>query len=255
MDVRSIIAIDSHTHINHGVPGDSQGEKLPVYSAKLDWLRRVNQAAGIDYMLCSTMSSVLLDKYVYEENEYMAGLADQVDYLYQWVVVDPRAEATFEQARKLLATPKCVGIKIHPLSHKYELEEYGDALFTFAAEHKAIVQIHASEDDADHILPFADKYPDVTFIMAHLGGKAYADAIEYAKHGNVYVDTSGIRSSRNAVVEYTVERVGSERILFGTDTYAAGFQRGRIEYALISDEDKERILRGNALRLFGQKLK
>jgi len=91
--------------------------------------------------------------------------------------------------------------------------------------------------------------------MAHLGNERYANAIEYAKHGNVYVDTSGINSSRNAVVEYTVERVGSERILFGTDTYAPGFQRGRIDYALISDKDKENILFRNAQRLFGKKLK
>ena len=255
MDIRQIVAIDTHTHLNHGVEGDSSGEKLPVFSAKLDWLRRVNRAAGIDRMCCSTFSSLLRDTRTYEENEYMANLVQQVDYLYQWVVVDPRNERTFDQARQLLATPKCVGIKIHPLCHKYTLEEFGDELFTFASEHKAIVQIHATVDDADHILPFADKYPDVTFIMAHLGGEAYANAIEFAKHGNVYVDTSGINSSRNAVIEYTVERVGSERILFGTDTYAAGFQRGRIDYALISDEDKVNILRDNALRLFGAKLK
>ena len=255
MDVKKIIAIDSHTHINHGAPGDSQSEKLPVFSAKLDWLRKVNQAAGIDRMLCSTFASVTSPMYVFEENEYLADLVRQVDYLYQWVVVDPRNERTFEQAERMLSTPKCVGIKLHPLSHKYDWEEFGDALFSFAARQKAIVQIHATVDDADHILPYADKYPDVTFIMAHLGGKAYVDAIEYARHGNVYVDTSGINSSRNAVIEYTVERVGSERILFGTDTYAAGFQRGRIDYALISDEDKVNILRDNALRLFAHKLK
>ena len=101
---------------------------------------------------------------------------------------------------------------------------------------------------------FADKYPDVTFIMAHLGSYSVSDsiAIEKAKHGNVYADTSGIASSKNLVIEYTVGRVGSERILFGTDTYATGFQRGRIEYALISEEDKENILRKNAERLFKQ---
>ena len=255
MDVKKIVAIDSHTHINHGAPGDSQSEKLPVFSARLDWLRKVNQAAGIDRMLCSTFASVTSPRYVFEENEYLADLVRQVDYLYQWVVVDPRNEHTFEQAERMLSTPKCVGIKLHPLSHKYDWEEFGDALFSFAARQKAIVQIHATVDDADHILPYADKYPDVTFIMAHLGGKAYVDAIEYARHGNVYVDTSGINSSRNAVMEYTVERVGSERILFGTDTYAAGFQRGRIDYALISDEDKVNILRDKALRLFADKLK
>ena len=53
------------------------------------------------------------------------------------------------------------------------------------------------------------------------------------------------------MIEYAVERCGLEYIMFGTDTYAAGFQRGRIEYAMISDKDKENILRHNAERLFG----
>jgi predicted TIM-barrel fold metal-dependent hydrolase len=48
------------------------------------------------------------------------------------------------------------------------------------------------------------------------------------------------------VIEYTVERAGAEKIFFGTDTYSAGFQRGRIEYARISDKDKENILYNNA---------
>ena len=40
--------------------------------------------------------------------------------------------------------------------------------------------------------------------------------------------------------------------MFGTDTYAGGFQRGRIEYAMKSDEDKANILRYNAKRLFAK---
>lgn len=253
---QTIMAIDAHTHINHDVIGDSSGEKLPIFSAKLDWLRQVNLAAGIDKMLCSTFSSVSTagKNRVFEENEYLERLVQEVDFLYQWVVIQPEDERTFAQAERLLNRGKCVGIKLHPLAHGYELEDTGDRLFTFASKHRAIVQIHASAEDADRILPMADKYPDVTFIMAHLGGKAHVDAIEYAKHGNVYTDTSGIASSRNKVLEYAVERVGSERILFGTDTYAAGFQRGRVDYALISQKDKENILFRNAQRLFGERI-
>ena len=249
MSIRQMIAIDSHTHINHGVPGDSAGEKTPVYSAKLDWLRRVSLAAGIDKMLCSTMASLTTGDYVYEENEYLNRLVEEVDYLYQWVVIEPRDERTFEQAQRMLNTDKCVGIKLHPLYHMYLLEEYGDKLFSFSSEYGAIVQIHP-EKEASYILPMADKYPDTTFIMAHLGDESYVDAIEFSKHGNVYADTSGIASSKNSVIEYAVSRVGASHILFGTDTYAAGFQRGRIEYALISRQEKEDILRNNAVRLF-----
>ena len=90
------------------------------------------------------------------------------------------------------------------------------------------------EREATYILPFADRYPDVRFIMAHLGNPSYADAITGAKNGNVYADTSGIASSNNNVLEYTVEKAGSSHILFGTDTYAAGFQLGRIAYSPIT---------------------
>ena len=68
------------------------------------------------------------------------------------------------------------------------------------------------------------------------------------------MDTSGIGSSRNAIVEYCYERCGADRMLFGTDTYAAGFQRGRIEYAMIPELAKEKILRYNAEMLFARSL-
>ena len=249
--MKNIIAIDTHTHINHGSKFDSNTENK-YYDATLEYLTKVNKAAGIEKMLCSTFSSVLKTEEVEKENEYLFDLVQKVDYLYQWVVIDPRNDATFSQAKRILENRKCVGIKLHPPCHEYSLEEYGEKIFTFAEKHSAIVQIHP-EMRQDYILPFADKYPGVTFIMAHLGsfGNDHdVNVITKAKHRNVYLDTSGNASSQNHVIEYVVERAGSDRILFGTDTYAAGFQRGRIEFALISDEDKENILKNNAEKLF-----
>jgi len=245
-----LIAIDSHTHINHGHPEDASAERTPGYSAMPDWLYRVNDGAGVGKMLCSTFASVLSSEGVPEENEYLHQLVQEQEYLYQWVVLEPRIPETYRQAERMLQHEKCVGIKLHPLYHKYALEEYGDTLFSFASRFHAVVQIHP-EKEADYILPLADRYPDVTMIVAHLGSLEHIRAVADAKHGNVWTDTSGIASSRNQVLEYAVSRVGSERILFGTDTYAAGFQRGRVEYAQISETDKENILRSNAVRLFG----
>ena len=86
--------------------------------------------------------------------------------------------------------------------------------------------------------------------MAHLGGEAHISAVKKAVYGNVYVDTSGMASLKNLIIEYAVSQIGSERILFGTDTYSAASQRGRIEFSMISDRDKENILSGNAKKLF-----
>lgn len=247
----ALMAIDMHTHINSGSPYDTKVGN--TYSADLEDLIAINHAAGIEKMFACTFASVLSTETIPEENEYLHRLLDQVDCLYQWVVIDPRIEETFVQAERMLQHKKCVGIKLHPAYHKYELEAYADRIFTFASKFHAVVLIHP-EKEASYILPIADRYPDVTFIVAHLGGKAYVDAVEFAKHKNVYTDTSGIASSNNLMIEYAHSRIGADRILFGTDTYAAGFQRGRIEFALIPEADKKKILRDNALHLFAGNL-
>lgn len=251
--ISEIRAIDMHTHINHGSKYDSSPGSL-IYDATLDYQQKTAKAANIEKMFCSTFSSVITADEVEAENDYMFALSQKNPSLYQWVVVDPRNDNTIRQAESMLNSGKCVGMKLHPVYHKYSLDDYGDKIFSFAANRNAVVLIHP-EKDSDYILPFADKYRDVTFIMAHMGswknGEADAIAIKQARYKNVYVDTSGKASLKNKGLEYLVNSVGSERILFGTDTYAAGSQRGRIEYALIPDADKVNILRNNAVRLFG----
>ena len=246
-----LIAIDMHSHLNHGSPRDSKARF--GHSADLEDLIVINRAAGIEKLFCCTFASCLSPELIVEENEYMHSLLDQYDCLYQWAVIDPRIEETFQQAERMLQHKKCVGIKLHPYYHKYSLEEYAEKLFSFATRFEAVVLIHP-EKEASYILPIADQYPKVTFIMAHLGGEPYADAVEFAVHKNVYTDTSGIASSSNLMVESAYQRIGADRILFGTDTYSAAFQRGRIEFALLPKEAKQKILRDNALRLFAKNL-
>ena len=204
-------------------------------------------------MFCSTFAACLNREVIVEENEYLHRLIDQVDCLYQWVVVDPRNEETFLQAERMLRHKKCVGIKLHPQYHNYSLEEYADKIFSFAASFKAIVLIHP-ERDLSKMIPIVNRYPDVTFIIAHLGSAGHVDVVAAAKYNNVYVDTSGGASTANLIIEYAHNRIGADRILFGTDTYAAGFQRGRIEFALIPKEDKRKVLFENAAKLFAKHL-
>ncbi len=251
-----VIAVDTHTHINHNSRFDSNPDSL-LYDATLDYLNKVNKVANIDKMFCSTFSSVLSREEVEIENNYMFDISQKVENLYQWVVLDPDNENTFRQAEKMLLTDKCVGIKLHPVAHGYSFKDYGDKILSFASEFSCILQIHP-EEDPDYILPYADKYKNLTFIMAHMGSfgeDSYVKALERSKWGNVYADTSGIASSKNKGIEYVVQRVGSQRILFGTDTYAPGSQYGRIEYALISEDDKENIFRKNAEKLFSKVFK
>jgi len=254
-----IKAIDTHCHINYGPKEclvNNNLSKLMVegsfYSAYPHVIEQISECAHIEKAIASPFDGVLDSERVLEANENMARITSASEFLYQWVIIDPRNDSTFEQAERMLKNERCVGIKLHPVCHKYSLEEYGDKLFSFADRHNAIVQIHPEkEKGAAAILPFADRYIKTRFIMAHLSGETHIEAVKNAKHANVYVDTSGMASLKNQIIEYTVSRIGSERILFGTDTYSAASQRGRIEFSMISDKDKENILLNNARELFG----
>jgi len=195
-----------------------------------------------------------------------AKVTAETDGLWQWVIAHPLQRATFRQVDEMLAQPQCLGIKIHPEEHLYPIREQGGALFELAAKHNAIVLAHSGDPNSwpDDFVELANAHPNVTLILAHLGngGAAAGDprlqvqAIQACRHSNVYVDTSSARSVLSGILEWALDEIGADRILFGTDTplYSAGMQRARIEFAEISEDDKRKILCDNAQRLFAEKM-
>ena len=251
-----LYAIDTHCHI-HYTPVETLApimlsdvmQEGPYYTAYWDALSQIAKAAKIRTVFASPFEALTGRADTVQANEDMFQLVQNIPNLYQWVVIDPLNERTFEQADRMLRSEKCVGIKLHPVLHEYSLEEQGGRIFSFAAKHSAIVQTHPQK--GTNYVAFADSFPNVTLIIAHLSGMTHIDAVKNAKHRNIYTDTSGRAILKNKLIEYAVSQIGSDRILFGTDTYAASAQRGRIEYAMIPEQDKENILLGNAKRLFG----
>ena len=94
------------------------------------------------------------------------------------------------------------------------------------------------------------RYPDTTFIFAHLGGM-WVKAFQATKpYPNLCFDTSGFDPERG-IVEKAVEVLGPERVFFGSDApgrnYAA--QLAKVRYADISEGDKRLIMGENASQL------
>lgn len=244
--------IDVHSHFNHGSVFDCPENQAHLRG--IEFVEDVYRNAGVCRVGISTFASVFEHtESIVEENEYLHKLIDEKDWVYQWVVIDPRQKETYVQADKMLMHPKVLGIKIHPTYHGYDLADYSDELFGFANERKAVVLMHPQ--NISKMPSLIDAYPDIKLIIAHLGSIEHVDAIANSRHGNIYTDTSGGASSFNNIVEYAVERVGSEKILFGTDTYSFAFQFGRIALSSLSFEDKENILWKNAVKIFPKAFK
>ena len=221
------------------------------------------RAANVAWTMVSPMTGLLPPQRAdaFAANVEAVATLAETSGLLQWVIVNPLQPATFEQASQLLADqPRCVGIKIHPDQHGYPITEHGRAIYRFAAERGAVVLAHSggkTSMPADFI-PFADEFADAKLILAHLGGawdegrEYQVRAVQQSKRGNVFTDTSSSKSIYAGLIEWAVAEIGAERILFGTDCpiYSTATQRARIDSAEISDADKRKILRDNAVALF-----
>jgi predicted TIM-barrel fold metal-dependent hydrolase len=93
-------------------------------------------------------------------NEECAAIVQREPALRQWCVVNPLDPRTFEQAAALLRTKECAGLKFHPEEHCYEIRQYGQELFGFAARHAATVLVHSGDRHSAPMdfLPFADHH-------------------------------------------------------------------------------------------------
>ena len=264
MSVQDISAIDVHAH--YGPYSRGEDDYLDRWlSAGAEQVVARSKAAKTHLTVVSPLAGLLPrgQADVVAANRQAERDVNSIEGLLLWVIIHPLQPRTYEQAAEMLPQPWCAGIKLHPEEHEYPIREHGRELFDFAARHDALVLVHSGDPKSapSDFLPWADAHSNVNLILAHLGngGAAAGDptlqvrAIQASRHGNVYVDTSSARSILPGLVEWAVSEIGSEKILYGTDTplYCSAMQRARIDHAEISDEEKRRILRDNACRLLG----
>jgi predicted TIM-barrel fold metal-dependent hydrolase len=101
----------------------------------------------------------------------------------------------------------------------------------------------------------APQYPDVRFIIPHLG--SFRDdwraqqrvCDQLARYPNVFADTAGVR--RFDYLVEAVRRAGARKLLFGSDGpwLHPGLELHKVRLMRLSPRDEALVLGGNALRL------
>jgi predicted TIM-barrel fold metal-dependent hydrolase len=252
-------AIDIHGHFglyDRGAGGLSD----QMMSGSIEVIRRRAQAADICLTVVSALHALIpYGGDVLRGNEDARQVAEQYSDIRFWAVLDPRILESYKQVEALLTHPRCKGIKIHPTEHAYEIRDYGDKIFEFAANHQVLIMTHSGCPGSfpEDFIRLANRYPNVSLILAHLGNSVDGNlarqvhALKRSRNGNVYIDTSSASSIHSGLIEWAVSQIGARHLLFGTDTplYFAACQKARIEYAEIDEEAKRAILFENAAQL------
>lgn len=122
-----------------------------------------------------------------------------------------------------------------------------------AAAHEMIVNIHPTNTADMYALSAA--VPRLKLVWAHLSGYGgFDDHIEMLKrHENVYFDISAHGTDTVGTLRRTIDAVGCDRLLFGTDYPGVGpaSDIAAVLFEPLTDDEREAIFSRNAKRLLG----
>ena len=196
---------DAHMHV---------GDFGPMFNVSLD---RDGLAAIIDehgYDGCCVF---------HPDNEYVRQVVESIPEAYALVWANPRLPGYLEAAARFLEHPKFLGMKLHPLIDGYHPDEPGvHPLMQLLADRGLPVLIHCGHPIFTlpwSIEELAARFPEVKVVLGHIGhgNVVYINAsIDVAERNpNVYLETSGM--PMHTKIKEAVERVGPERVLYGSD--------------------------------------
>jgi predicted TIM-barrel fold metal-dependent hydrolase len=232
--------------------------------------------------------AVLLGSIMDDEESVARAVQAFPDRLTGFLRVDPTRPDAAQQVRHAVEHLGLKGIKGFPAMecfHAYEERVYPvyeeaqrlgiPVLFHFGLLQSAIGAALKLPSQADarfsnpmDVQKAARDFPGVNFIVPHFGAGYFQETLLLAAHcPNVFIDTSSANGwlrympypmDLKLVFQRTLEAVGPERIIFGTDSshFPRGFRREILEEQLdvltalgTAHEDIQRIMGGNIARL------
>jgi predicted TIM-barrel fold metal-dependent hydrolase len=191
--------------------------------------------------------------------EFIDGERKKRYWFVPWVNPGVAGDLDFVEERKARVN----GIKLHPSCDRIRVtDEKVVPFLEFAGRQRVPVVIHCGrwQEMSSYrlALEVAGKYPDIDFILSHMGGDtpeletATTDAIKERALANVYLGIEGVREYW--AVQRTIEEIGADRVIFGSD-FPLGHPRmylGLVDALTLSGEDRQKVLGGNILRLLGE---
>ncbi|MGI0130836.1 MAG: amidohydrolase family protein [Thermoplasmata archaeon] len=269
--------MDTHLHLSQWWPDVAH----TAYRADLDFTPRgllaEMDANGIDYGLVIQLHEAPGVDAASAEGRSISEASR--GRLRPVVTVDPTLGA--EAVRAALTSwddqPEVAGIKLFPgYLPFYPHDSRLAPLYEFAARKNLPVLVHQGDTlDRQGLLKYARpveldevavRYPDVRFVLCHLGNPWIDEAAEVVyKNENVYTDTSGLlahpsvpyfermrEECRQRVLRAILSIGSPDRVLYGSDW---PLEELRVAVALIEEldlptEDRTQVLGGNAQRLF-----
>ncbi len=213
--------IDVHAHI-----GEFKGFDLSLNSLLSTMSESKIEYAFISNIDGAALSGVTADGDEVTVNEKTAKVASENPKLKPLFWAKPGAKgASAETAEKFLRDKKFYGIKFHPDFNNFPANSESVIPYLRLCEkYKVPALFHcggSSRSSAGVIYQAAKKFPNVPFVLYHMGFNTQHDeAINVAKEAKtkkdalIYLEISHVEASD---IIRAIKAVGADRVIFGTD--------------------------------------
>jgi predicted TIM-barrel fold metal-dependent hydrolase len=236
--------IDCHCHAGKG---DGLTGPWDTNAPLRDFLRW-SSAAGIDR---TVLFAAFHSDYAIANRAVARIVATRPDRFFGFAFLHPQRDRgrVAEMVREAVMEHGFVGIKVH----RYDARITREICEAARAWRLPVLYDVMGEVSAVELL--ATEYPDVAFIIPHLGSFADDWRAQLAlidplvRHPNVFADTSGVR--RFDLLARALRRAGAGKFLFGSDGpwLHPGVELAKVRALELSPEEEALVLGGNLLRL------
>ncbi len=262
------MVIDCHTHLNRYTP-DAPATLAERYAL----LRAEMEAHGIHSALVLGSYAVTADRPSTRDLLAVVGGDPRIGVVAGVRLGRERSEELTE-LRGFLEAGRIKGLKLYPGYEPFYVHDSGlRELYSLAGRYGVPVMIHTGDTYAPrarvkyaHPLSVDDaavEFPDVTFVICHLGNPWFADAMEVVyKNANVFADISGLtlgafearfeRFALGKVNEALAYINDPSKLLFGSDWPISdiGSYLHFVRRLEATPEEQQGLLWRNAARLF-----
>lgn len=244
---RRCMIIDCHCHAGKGDgltgPWDTAAP-LKTYVQRAD-------AAGIDR---SVLFAAFHSDYAVANRQVGRIVTAHPDRFYGFAFINPQRDRgrVGRLVQEAVERFGFVGIKVHRYNGRITRE------ICQVARAYSLPVLYDVMGEVPVVELLATEYPDVNFIIPHLGSfaddwRAQLALIDHlVRHPNIYTDTSGIR--RFDLLQQAVRRAGPGKFLFGSDGpwLHPGLELAKIHALGLSKMDEKLVLGKTFLQLIDQ---
>lgn len=260
--------VDCHVHV---YPVDVAAKVIPrieeVYGVKARHPATVeglfSSMRKADVERCIVLSSINRPEHVESFNSWCAETQKKMPQLVFFGGLHPDYEKPLEELERIKELG-LYGIKMQPNAQRFFPDE---ERFFPIYEHLSELELAAAFHCGDEVIHFdpiyahpsrfrvvLESFPDVTFILAHLGGYKTWDSVhQVVGYENVWFDTAFCpRNLSDSRLVSLVEELGVENVVFGTDFPWTDQFTERKEIERIFGDKADKILRDNPKRFLEQ---